>query len=127
MNEVSYGEPRPDAVQDLSRTLATQQTAGTASTDMLAQQFLARVQRDIDEQVDLRVQQQLDARIQQHLANWKPSSRRSADQDKEVLLGSLGIAIPLTAIAAFSSAGLLGVVIIWVGIVLVNVAWSQRN
>ena len=120
MNEISYGEPRPEAVRDLSQSLTAQQAAGPASTEALAQNFLARVQRDIDEQVDLRVQQ--------YLATWKPPKpSKSASQDKEVLLGSLGIAVPLTAIAAFSPAGLLGVIIIWIGIILINVAWFQRH
>ena len=128
MNEISYGEPRPEAVQDLSRTMATQQMAGPASTEVLAQQFLARVQRDIDEQVDLRVQQQIDARIQQHLANWNPPSRnlKKDQKDMEFMLGSLGIAIPLTVVAGLFG-GFPGMLVVWAGIIIINVAWSQSR
>lgn len=120
MNEISYGEPRPEAVRDLSQTLTAQQAAGPASTEALAQNFLARVQRDIDEQVDLRVQQQL--------ANWKPPSpSRSAQKDMEFMLGSLGISIPLTAIAAFIGGGIWGVAVVWAGIIIINLVWAQRH
>jgi hypothetical protein len=67
MNEVSYGAPRPEPARDLGATLAAQE-ANPAATEALARDFLARVQRDIDEQVDLRVQQGL-------VASQTPSHR----------------------------------------------------
>ena len=57
VNEISYDAPRPEAVRDLNQTLLTQQQAGPVATEQLARDFLARVQRDIDEQVDMRVRQ----------------------------------------------------------------------
>lgn len=120
MNEISYSEPRPETVRDLSQSLTAQQAAGPASTEALAQNFLSRVQRDIDEQVDLRVQQ--------YLAKWKPPKpSKSAEKDMEFMLGSLGISIPLTAIAAFIGGGLWGVIVVWIGIILINVLWAQRH
>ena len=43
-----------------------------------------------------------------------------------VALGSVGMGIPLTAVAG-SEAGLFGVLVTWVGIVLVNVVYSRTN
>jgi hypothetical protein len=128
MNNVSYDSPRPDAVRDLSQALAAQQArqpAGSPATEELARDFLARMQRDIDEQVDLRVQQQL--------ATWKASNpgtwlsqRDRAQQAKEVMLGSLGIGVPLT-IGAGIFGGIWGIVIVWVGLIIINVAWARRS
>lgn len=116
MNEVTYGTPQPDAVRDLSNTMAAQQMA-PAQTEELARTFLARVQRDIDEQVDLRVQQRL--------STWKPP-RGVSNQEKELMLGSLGIGVPLTLFAGIFG-GIWGIIIVWVGLIIINVAWSQRR
>ena len=125
MNDVSNQAPHLAAVRDLSEALAAQQAAGPSSADALAQSFLARVQRDIDEQVDLRVQQQL--------ATWKTANPRTwlsqrdrAQQAKEVMLGSLGIGVPLTLFAGIFG-GIWGIVIVWVGLVIINVAWARRS
>ncbi len=125
MNDVSSQAPRPDAVRDLSEALAAQQAAGPSSADALAQRFLARVQRDIDEQVDLRVQQQLATWKAANPGTWL-SQRDRAQQAKEVMLGSLGIGVPLT-IGAGIFGGIWGIVIVWVGLIIINVAWARRS
>ena len=40
------------------------------------------------------------------------------------MLGSLGIGVPLTLFAGVFG-GLPGIVVVWVGLVLINVAWSR--
>jgi hypothetical protein len=125
MNDVSYESPRPDAVRDLSQALAAQQAAGAPATEEVARDFLARVQRDIDEQVDLRVQQQLAAWMATKLGTGL-SPRDRAQQAKEVMLGSLGIGVPLT-IGAGIFGGIWGIVIVWVGLIILNVAWARRS
>ena len=130
MNEISYDAPRPEAVHELGQALAAQQAGSPAQTEALAQSFLARMQRDIDEQVDLRVQQQIDVRIQQYLATWKPPMPKTASNSEPNLplaLGSMGIAIPLTAIAASLGGGIWGIIIVWVGLVIINVSWSRHR
>jgi hypothetical protein len=125
MNNVSYESPRPDAVRDLSQALAAQQAAGSPATEQLARDFLARMQRDIDEQVDRRLQQQL--------VTWQGANRSNslsprdrAQQAKEVMLGSLGIGVPLT-IGAGIFGGIWGIVMVWVGLIIINVAWARRS
>jgi hypothetical protein len=83
------------------------------------------VQRDIDEQVDLRVQQQLAAWKAANPGSWL-SQRDRAQQAKEVMLGSLGIGVPLT-IGAGIFGGIWGIVIVWVGLIIINVAWARRS
>ena len=117
MNEVSYDAPRPEAVRDLGGTIAAQQTASPAATEVLAKDFLARVQRDIDEQVDLRVQQ---------MAGQNRKSRPLSSEELGLALGSLGIGIPLSAIAG-GIGHLPGLVLAWGGLIIINVAWSQRR
>ncbi len=120
MNDVSYGSPRPESVQYLGETLAAQQALGPAATEDLARTFLARMQREIDEQVD--------QRVQQALTTMKPPKAWKKQQDpKELALGSMGIAIPLSAIAAFSSAGFAGLLVVWIGLVVINVVWARNS
>lgn len=114
MNEISYDSPRPQAVQDLSQTMMAQQAAGPVQTEELARNFLARMQRDIDEQVDLRVQQRL--------ATWKAPKAAGSDM-KEVAITSLIIGMILTVTKA-SDLGDGGIAIVWVGIVAVNFVWA---
>jgi hypothetical protein len=58
----------------------------------------------------------------------QPARHERSGDDKTLALGivSLAVAIPLTAIGV-TQAGLVGLVIVWIGIVLVNLAYSQRR
>jgi hypothetical protein len=124
VNEISYDAPRPEAVHDLNQTLLAQQQAGPVATEQLARDFLARVQRDIDEQVDMRVRQLVAAG--QLPAPSAKQQKRQQDHAKEMLLGSLGIGVPLTLFAgAFGH--LPGIIAVWVGLVLINIAWSRST
>lgn len=140
MNQVSYDQPDPGAgtAQPQGPAWAAQQSQAWAGQqaqgEALAQGFLARVQRDIDEQVDLRVQQQLASR------SAGPSSppalpvaqqsrsmgHKGHGEDVGIALGSLVFGIPLSAIAG-SAAQLTGIIVVWVGLVIINLAWSQRQ
>jgi hypothetical protein len=85
------------------------------ATERLAQLILMGMQQDIETQIDWRLQQR-------GVAN----KRVISNEEIGVILGSVGIAIPLTAIAA-ASAGFWGILVVWIGLVLINVAWSQRR
>jgi hypothetical protein len=70
-------------------------------------------------------------RIERRLAELerrRPAKRDRSRDDKTLALGivSLAVAIPLTAIGV-TQAGLVGLVVVWLGIVLVNLAYSQRR
>ena len=115
MNEVSHDTARLDAVRDLGETLAAQQLAGPEATEDLARSFLVRLQRDIDEQVDLRLRQQL--------ATGRAPARLAPQERVQymlgLVLGSLGIGVPLTVAAGFfGGAGL--IVVLWACVVLLN-------
>jgi hypothetical protein len=53
-------------------------------------------------------------------------ARDGADKTLAVAIVSLGFAIPLTAIGV-TQAGLVGLAIVWIGIVLVNLAYARRR
>ncbi len=63
-------------------------------------------------------------RIEQRLA--KPAPRHGDDKTFALTIFSLIASIPLTAIAVVQS-GLIALVIVWVGIVLVNLSYSRRR
>jgi hypothetical protein len=117
MNDVSPGGARPDAVRELSAALQAQQPTGTSASDQLAQNFLARVQRDIDEQVD--------QRLQQRLANWKgPRSAATAGKDwRDVAVTSLIVGAILT-VAKASDLGVAGIAVVWGAVIAVNIIWA---
>ena len=72
--------------------------------------FLARIEREIDARVDSRLER-------------KTGRGASGSTAMAVPLASLGFAIPLTAIAG-GIAGGAGMLLVWIGIVLVNFAYA---
>ena len=99
-----------------SPAFPAQPPAGTdpGATQQLAQQILLGMQRDIEAQIDWRLQQA------------SPRGPRLGTLEVGLILGSIGIGVPLTAIAG-AAAGLPGLAIVWVAIVLINVAWAARR
>ena len=65
---------------------------------------------------------EIERRVSEHLGKWGVAGVRShRDTRVTVALGSLGLAIPLSAIGLFE--GLAGMILVWVGIVGVNLAF----
>lgn len=116
MNNVSYDEPRPEAVRDLNATLAAQQLGGAPASEELARNFLVHVQRDIDDQVD--------QRVQQRLATWKGAPVSSPGGDpRSIAVASLLIGGFLT-LTRTTDLGTAGIAIVWGAIVAVNIVWA---
>jgi hypothetical protein len=113
MNELSYGQPSQQAVDDLGQALASQ-PAGSVATQELAQLILVGMQRDIESQIDWRLQQQ------------KPGRRDVSQNEIGLILGSIGIGVPLTAIGGVFG-GLPGILAVWIGLTLINLAWASRR
>jgi hypothetical protein len=86
----------------------------TSSTQELAQLIAMEMQRDIDARIDWSLQQR------------QPAHRDITSNELGLILGSIGIAIPLTAIAA-ALVGLPGILIVWLGLAIINVAWAMRR
>jgi hypothetical protein len=99
---------------ELEAAIAARRELGEELEPHVIDSFVGRIERRID--------QRIDERLGPHLAK-----RQSRSDDKQFVMGlvSLGIAIPLTAIA-ISNGGLVALAIVWIGIVLVNVAFARR-
>jgi hypothetical protein len=114
MNEVSYGSQSSTPDGERGSLPPAEQPAISGSSQELAQHILMGMQHDIEAQIDWRLQQ-------------RQGKSRSIDQNEiGVILGSMGIGVPLTAIAG-ASAGFPGMLVIWVSLVLINVAWARRS
>jgi hypothetical protein len=70
--------------------------------------------------------ERIERRLKDLEGSRRPVRRDSSDKTFALAIISLAVAIPLTAIGV-TQAGLVGLVIVWIGIVLVNLAYSQRR
>ena len=70
-----------------------------------------------------RIEQAIDAWVEERLRQRLPAKRDRGKQ-QELALGSLGISIPLVAVAGIF-AGLAGVALVCLAVVLVNVIFSR--
>lgn len=101
--------------RDLEATVAARADLGREYEPALVESFLER----IDAQVEKRVQTELKARRR---------DEKAGGFDKELVYATMGIGIPLTAIAG-GIADLPGIIVAWAGIVGVNLAaaWGSRR
>ena len=101
---------RAEVGDELRAALAARKELGTDFEPELVGSFVEKVGRAIDERIDARVRQ-VDA-----------ERDRSRDA-RSVAIWSLVLGLFLTG-AAGGTAGLAGVVVVWIGIVLVNFAFA---
>jgi hypothetical protein len=94
---------------------------GPGYRDAVIDSFLDKVGREIDARVDARVAAQHPAQppAQQH-----QHKHFSGGGSFAVAMGSLIFGIPITAIAANSTSGALAVLVVWMGIAVVNIAYA---
>jgi hypothetical protein len=110
-----YGYPPPSGLtEDLSQS-RTPQVGGYGPTDdEIAQRILVGMQQGIDAQIDWR------------LRGGKVDRTKISSEELGLILGSLGLGVPLTALAG-AFAGLPAIAVIWIGLVLINLAWAVRR
>lgn len=83
--------------------------------------------RELGQQMEPHVVDAFVERIERRLGEHRAQpSRRDRGREGSFVLSivSLGCAIPITAIAA-TQAGLVGLVVVWIGIVLVNYVYNR--
>src|SRR5215831_7890404 len=102
-----------DFRHELEATLAAREEMGEELEPQLVDRFADRIEQEIDRRASEKA-----ARQRQPL----PSDAHNAPMIP-LVLGSLGLSIPLIAIAG-AFAGLAGVIAVCVAIVLVNVLWT---
>jgi Flp pilus assembly protein TadB len=99
---------------ELEATLAARHELGAELEPQLVERFVEKLETEIDRRIDARL-----------AAQRRPGRRGSVTP---MVLGSLGIAIPLMGVAG-GTAGAVGIAFVCLAIVLVNLfwAWSNRN
>ncbi|MFC4534757.1 hypothetical protein [Sphaerisporangium dianthi] len=111
---------------ELRATVEARRDLGPDYEQALIESFLEK----IDSAIDSRVRAEVAAQNGHHLPPGRPGpygapppapGKAKGDATIPIALGSLGIGIPLTAIAA-GEAGAAGLFLAWTGIILVNVA-----
>jgi hypothetical protein len=112
VNELSYGQQTQQPVGDPGQPLAAYPADNVAAQEM-AQLILTGMQRDIESQIDWRLQH-------------KTGRREVSGNELGLILGTIGIGVPLTAIAG-AMAGLAGIAVVWIGLLLINAAWAARR
>ena len=87
-------------------------------------QAAIEARRELGAELEPHVIDSFVARIEQRLG--KPAPRHGNDKTFALTIVSLIASIPLTAIAIVQS-GLIALLIVWLGIVLVNLSYSRRR
>jgi hypothetical protein len=95
--------------EELEAAVAARKELGAELEPQVIDSFVDRIERTIEARVDARLER---TDVDDH------DSRNAIG----VALGSLGIGIPLTG-AAGGTTGLAGIIVVWIGIVLVNYAY----
>ena len=97
--------------QELEATLAARRELGPGHDDHLVAGFLERIDREIDRRVEERLARRVRARRQGAIT--------------PLVLGSLGLSIPLMGIAG-GTGGVAGIALVCLAIVLVNFFAARR-
>jgi len=100
--------------EELEATLNARRELGAELEPQLIEGFLERAGKAIDARVDARLERN------------EPPVPPPGSQPLAVALGSLGIGIPLTG-AAGGTVGFAGVLVVWIGIAVVNLAYALGN
>jgi hypothetical protein len=105
--------------EEVAAALGARRELGQEMEPAVVEAFAERVERAIDARVD--------ARLAGRGAAPAPG-RRGGERRHDLALPivSLGVAIPLTAIAA-DAGGFLAVLVVWIGLVAINVAHARRR
>ena len=86
--------------------------------------------REVGQELEPELIDQFVERIEKRIAETskpkQPVKRDTSGDEKRLAIVSLVVAIPLTAIGV-TQADLVGLAIVWIGIVLVNLAYSLRH
>lgn len=112
------------ARDELAATLAARQELGPEYEQALVESLAERIGTTIDARIEARL-----SAARQAMAAPQTQAPQPAQPDRSyfvLAIASLGMGIPLTAIAG-GIAGVPGLVIAWAGIAAVNLAYSLRS
>jgi hypothetical protein len=110
--------------EEIRAAAETHNELGPVYRDAVIESFLDRVGREIDARVD--------ARLRQQQAEQPPVQSRRGNSGSPMALAitSMALGIPISAIAVTAGthpAGLLGLLVVWIAIAVINVAYYTSN
>lgn len=117
-------------MDDVAGSIAARRALGPDAEEAVIRAFLERTGQQIDRRVDERLARtQPEPPAPAPLPRPPQPPRSSTDHTSFVLaIISIGAGIPLTGIATqLQGSNLLGIVIIWAGLVLINVVYGMRR
>ena len=115
--------------EEIRAAAETHNELGPVYRDAVIESFLDRVGREIDARVDARLrQQQAEQPPVQQQAERPPVQYRRGNSGSPMALAitSMALGIPISAIAVAAGthpAGLLGLLVVWIAIAVINVAY----
>lgn len=118
------GVNTPSLSPDEIRAAAeTHRDLGPEYQSAVVESFLDRVGKEIDARVDARL-------AAAHMSDQRPARQRREGSSLALAIVSMALGIPLTAIAVAAGnnpPGFAGVLVIWIAIAVINVAYSRRG
>jgi hypothetical protein len=109
--------------EEIRAAAETHRDLGPEYQSAVIESFLDRVGREIDARVDARV-------AAAHVPNQQPASQHRERSPLALAIVSMALGIPLSAIAVAAGSnppGFAGLLVIWLAIAVINVAYSRHG
>jgi hypothetical protein len=113
--------------EEIRAAAETHDELGREYSNAVIESFLDKVGREIDDRVDARLNRFAPGSpSQRHPGAHMPHLKGRQASPTTFGVVSLVLAIPITAIVAYSPAHLIGLIVVWVAIAVINVAHAVR-
>jgi hypothetical protein len=112
--------------EEIRAAAETHDELGREYSNAVIESFLDKVGREIDARVDARLNRFAPGSPHQHSGVHMPHFKGRQASPTTFGVVSLVLAIPITAIVAYSPAHLIGLIVVWAAIAVINVAHGLR-
>ena len=119
----------PLSAGDLRAAAETHKELGPEYRDAVLESFVERVGREIDARVDARLAQAAVRPVAPQPAPAAPARQPKQFSPLAMALGSIALGIPITAIVVAAGAhptGIWGLLVVWIAIAVINVAYAAK-
>lgn len=119
LESVSSSSLTPDEIRAAAET---HNELGNEYKSAVIESFLEKVGNEIDARVDARLN------MSRYPGPAQAPTQKARREGSPTALGviSIVLGIPITAIVAYSPAHLIGLIVVWVAIAVINVAYATR-
>jgi hypothetical protein len=119
----------PLSAGELRAAAETHKELGPEYRDAVLESFVERVGREIDARVDARLAQAAVRPVAPQPAPPPPARQPKQFSPLPMALGSIALGIPITAIVVSAGAhpvGFWGLLVVWIAIAVINVAYAAK-